>query len=541
MTTLATAASLADLRGLTEPRIFTPPLRELTPDSSLGFDVIDFAENVLEVYLLPWQKWLLIHMFELTPSGSLRYRTVVVLVARQNGKSTLSVVISLYFMAILRRRLILGTAQDLETAEEIWQQAVDLVEENELLSDMKKAVVRGNGKRALVFKTGERYKVRAANRRAARGLSGDLVMMDELREQTNWDAWGAITKTTMARAFALVLALSNAGDAASVVLHHLRKMAHLALGDPDGINKADRLHVDEEPDEELAGFMQEVNDAASLGLFEWSAAPGCSKFDPAGWVQANPSLGHLEGFTFRNLAAAASTDPEWVFRTECLCQWPDSVISGEFWPGSWETSSDPLSARAEGARVVYGLDVEADRSRSSISIATFREDGLRHIEVVASRAGTEWVKGWFLDDTHPERRTRPIVGQDTHGAPSATVLEDLRSVKNEWGEQALNVVKWQGVDLSVGWGELYDGIRGARNADGALVPLVYHRPAPILDLAAGFGKARQLADGGKVWDRRGSTVNMSGLISANAAHWGLLHASEAEQESAYERHGLEMV
>src|SRR5690606_14406289 len=80
-----------------------------------------------------------------------------------------------------------------------------------------------------------RYKVKAANRRAGRGLSGNLVLLDELREHQNWQAWGAITKTTLARAEAMILALSNAGDVTSVVLAYLRRTAHRVLGDPDGI------------------------------------------------------------------------------------------------------------------------------------------------------------------------------------------------------------------------------------------------------------------------------------------------------------------
>ena len=50
--------------GKEVPRIFTPPLRELTPDTSIGFEVIDFAKDVLEMELIPWQKWLLIHALE---------------------------------------------------------------------------------------------------------------------------------------------------------------------------------------------------------------------------------------------------------------------------------------------------------------------------------------------------------------------------------------------------------------------------------------------------------------------------------------------
>src|SRR5689334_24962070 len=90
------AARPAKRFGSEKPRIFTPPLRKLEPRSpatekrTLGYAVIDFATEVCEVDLFPWQRWLLIHALELLPDGSFRFRNVVVLVARQNGKSTLS-------------------------------------------------------------------------------------------------------------------------------------------------------------------------------------------------------------------------------------------------------------------------------------------------------------------------------------------------------------------------------------------------------------------------------------------------------------------
>ena len=52
------------VKGCETPRIYTPPLRELTPDTTLGFEIIDFAETVLQIDLIPWQRWLLIHAFE---------------------------------------------------------------------------------------------------------------------------------------------------------------------------------------------------------------------------------------------------------------------------------------------------------------------------------------------------------------------------------------------------------------------------------------------------------------------------------------------
>ncbi|QIS20597.1 hypothetical protein [Nocardia terpenica] len=60
------------------------------------------------------------------------------------------------------------------------------------------------------------------------------MLLDELREHQSWDAWGASTKTTLARPHAQVWGFSNAGDSLSVVLRYLRALAHQALGWPDG-------------------------------------------------------------------------------------------------------------------------------------------------------------------------------------------------------------------------------------------------------------------------------------------------------------------
>ena len=112
-------------------------------------------------------------------------------------------------------------------------------------------------------------------------------------------------------------------------MRSLRKLAHEALGDPDGINADPTvLQVVVEEDDDL------IEDEDSLGIFEWSAPPGCSIGDRDGWAQANPSLGY--SITEKAIASAARTDPEWVFRTEVLCQWSEGTLDGLFPTGVWE-------------------------------------------------------------------------------------------------------------------------------------------------------------------------------------------------------------
>ena len=45
------------LKGKETPRIYTKSKRRLTPDTTLGFDMVEFAKNVLGVELLPVSSW----------------------------------------------------------------------------------------------------------------------------------------------------------------------------------------------------------------------------------------------------------------------------------------------------------------------------------------------------------------------------------------------------------------------------------------------------------------------------------------------------
>ncbi|MBD8019380.1 terminase [Brevibacterium gallinarum] len=512
--------------GLEAPRVYTPPLRELTPETSLGYDVIEFARDILEVELFPWQKWLLIHMLELRTDGTLRFATVVVLVARQNGKSTLSQVLALWFMMRWGWPLILGTAQDLDLAEEVWEGAVELLEEDDELKELVGQVFRVNGKKSLKLVNGSRYKVKAANRKAGRGLSGNLILLDELREHQSWDAWGAITKTTMAQTLSLVLALSNAGDVTSIVLRYLRLMAHKAIGDPDGICRDaeiqgpaqvdvdELLEEDDDVDLDVEDFAQ---DEDTLGLFEWSAKPDCDVRDRAGWAQANPSMNHPNGIPERNIASACRTDPEWVFRTEVLCQWSDGTLEGPFPPGSWEKGLNETVEDEDGnVQIAPGnsivgpvracIDMSGDRSMTYIAFAGYREDGQPQVEIVAKRRGIDWVKPWMMDDKRRDRIDE-VTGQK-NGAPISDTIKALADDP----DFTIPVVEWAGGDLMAAHGITSDAVRDE---------IVRHNPQPVLDIAAATAVLKQLQDG-FVINRTKSPVDASPLVAFEGALWLLL-------------------
>lgn len=536
--------------GSEEPRIFTPPLRDLTPETTLGYAAIEFAEDVCGIDLFPWQRWLLIHALELAPEltvstldqrGRLdpmfRFRKIVVLVARQNGKSTLSQVLSLFFLYVLGTDLVLGTAQDLDTAEEVWDGALDIIEETPELAALADKPIRVNGKKTIRLHTGERYKVKAANRKAGRGLSGDLILLDELREHQSWDAWAAITKTTMARPAAMIWALSNAGDATSLVLRYLRKMAHAALGDPDGINADDdptallpsEKDLDDLTDLTADGvdpgdlFPEDFDeDGSTLGIFEWSAPPGCPVDDVEGILAANPSCGHC--ISLRTLLGDAKADPEWVFRTECLCQWSDGTLEGPFPPGAWEAgrwaTDDPNPPQIVG-NVVACVDTSADRIKTYIAFAGRQADGSLQVEIVAERAGSDWVEGWLRERAD---LIDAVTGQ-TRGAPVSPLMADLKASF----EGEIAVVDWVGGDVP-GWtGKFYDLVR-----EGGLA----HNPWPSLDLAAATAVPKLTEGGAFMWDRKRSPTDVAPLQAATGATGLLCAPIEAPAVSAYESRGV---
>jgi len=536
---VARTATKKTLYGSEVPRVYTPPLRELTPETTHGFECIAFAEQVLELNLLPWQKWLLIHALELNPDGTYRFRTVVLLVARQNGKSTVMQVLALWRMYLDAAKLILGTAQNLDIAEEQWAGAVDLAEGVPELKEQIEKVNKTNGKKALELETGERYKVQAANRRGGRGLSSELVILDELREHATWDAWAAVSKTTMARKFAQVWAASNAGDALSIVLRFLRNLAHAALGNPDEIEGIEELidqstppAPEDDDDEEL---YDEEEESDSLGIFEWSAAPGCSIWDKEGWAQANPSLGYT--ITVKAIAASARSDPEGTFRTEVLCQWLDTTADGPFPEDTWERSID-VNSTIEGD-YTYCVDMSWDRMTAYISVAGRRPDGKAHAEVVAM-VPPQFVKDYFdkpwtttAGEEMPRRADDPhVVGLtlQAKGAPVSSLLDDLEAVKG------LKVIPWEGTDLGRWTGKFFDAICGvirpekpAENTteEWALGdPLLFHRPQPALDTAARLASTKPLGDSW-VWDRVKSICDAAPLVSVTGAY-GLLVSNEAK-------------
>ncbi|GEL17679.1 hypothetical protein [Pseudonocardia asaccharolytica] len=471
----------AQILGRTEPRLWTRPLVTgppgpcgcgcaLTPATSLGFEAIEFAAEVLGVQLLPWQRWWLIHALELRPEGGYRFRTLLTLIARQNGKTTLLKIVALWAMYMGRAELVLGAAQSLDIARESWAGAVALARGNDELAAEVENVRRANGEICLTLTNGARYRITAATDEAGRGLSVDLLVLDELRAQRDTGAWAALSKTTSARPNGLIVGISNAGSDQSVVLNTLRSAA-LAETEP------------------------------TLGLFEWSAPDGCELDDVDGWAAANPALGRT--LSAASVRTSLATDPAEVFRTEVLCQHVDALDSALDAAG-WKAGADPAgSLAAVRARVAAVVDVAPDGAHVTLGGAALLDDGRVRVEIFGAWSSTEDARRELAELL---ARIGPAAVGWLPAGPAAALAPELR---------ALGAVEIKGQQVHEACQGLADLVQARR---------ILHPADPLLDAHVAGAQRLHTGDGWR-FARRGA-----GHVDAVYAVAGAVHLARTVPE-----------
>lgn len=458
--------------GHRSPRLFTAPLRPLSPATSRGYALVDFAKAI-GCPLLPWQREAAYRALETLPDGTYRFRTVLILVGRQSGKTTLLKVWALWRLLEDDARLVLGTAQDLDVAQEAWQGTVDLAQDKGVPCKVRVA----NGQQCLTLANSARYKIKATTRSAGRGASVDLLILDEIREQRDWLAWGALSKTILARPRGQIVAISNAGDDESVVLNGVRAAA-LSETDP------------------------------TLCLLEWSAPDGCRIDDPEMWAFGIPALGHtiLES----SIRSSLATDPAGLFRTEVLCQHV-STLSTALDASGWAYGADEHGSVAPyRGNLFAGVDVAMDGAHVALVVAAAVGDGRFRVEPVASWESTGDARdelpallarlkptrlGWF--PSGPANALAPIF----QALPYATPLSG---------------------------GDVTSACMGV--GDLVSARLLRHNASPLLDgQATTAGKVTQ-GDGWRFTRRGGG--NCHALYAAAAALWLAQHQAQRPPRAA---------
>lgn len=444
--------------------MWTPPLRELTPDTSYGFDVIRFAAH-LGVQLYPWQEWLLIHGCELAADGRPRFRTVLVEVARQNGKTEVLVVLAAYWLFIERVRLVLGTSTTLDYARAPLDRMVAVIEASRYRRRVRPGWLRTNNNGVWAdTKSGSRYRIAARNRRAGRSLSVDRLIADELREHADYAAWNASYNAMSARPDAQAWALSNAGTPDSVVLNDLRDAA------TDGTDSL-------------------------LGYFGWTSPPGVDAEDVAALCQANPAAGRggIRMDTLLTEAAAAVRAGGLKlagFRTEKLCI-TVPTLDPAIDPRRWEDCAWDGDLSGARDRVALFVDVAPDGEHATLAAGAVLPDDRVAVEVVQAWGGPGAAHRAGVEIPALVRRVRPKALGWLPGGPAAELAAALAR-RRGWPPR--------GVELMEVRGDAAAACMALRSA--VIARQIAHPSDPLID--AHIGAAERLAVGDRwVFGRSG--------------------------------------
>ncbi len=392
----------------------TPPTHYWVPEYDKTFgDAIAELNEAAGFTPDPEQRLALDAIFAKKYGGRSAAFEVGIVCGRQNIKTALEIMAINGWLFYMNERLVVYSAHEFGTAMEVFRLMVDLITNSDLLRQDVKKIVRNHGEEAIELKTGARVIFRTRTKGGGRGLSGNKVVLDEgmfLKPAH----LGALLPTMSAQPDPQVLYGSSAGMAESEVLRDLRDRGR-AGGEPT----AAWLEWCA-PDPVMAC---DAGDRCT----HVKTAVGCGCDKPDYWAQANPALGKRRsngtGLSFEYIKAERRALPVSEFCRERMGWWDlaeegAAPLSVPLWNGLG-------GSQAGMARIIaVGVDVSPDSAVSAIGIATWRDDGLPHVELVEHLPGTGWVLDRILGIT--ERRN-PVAVVINPSGPAGAFEQHLRN------------------------------------------------------------------------------------------------------------------
>lgn len=476
--------------GAQSPRVMTVPPTGL---SSAGQEAVDLAARA-GLILDPWQQRVLDLGMREDAAGNWAAFEVCVNVPRQNGKGGIIEARELWGLFIGGEKLILHSAHEFKTAKNAFKRIEALIRRTPDLHKRVKAYRYTVGEEAIELHTGQVLRFIARSGGSGRGFTGDCNMLDEDMILGD-DAMNALMPTMAAVANPQIWYVGSAGiGRLSVQLGRLRRRALAAL--ESGV-----------PDPSLAYFEWSINGHAA------ECGAGCTAHDevdaPESALIANPAVGYR--LTLEKVAnERLSMSPEGYARerlgvgdypSDGTDQW--QVIPEDAWRALADAQSTP-----EGA-VTFAIDMTPERSHAAIAVAGVWRGGT-HVEVVDHRPGVGWVVK-RAKELHAKHQ--PHCWVVDAGGPAGSLIKDLAE------ELDVTIVSPKVREIGAACGQFYDAVTGQS--------LSHLDQAPLATALAG-AQMRPLGDAW-AWARRGVGVDISPLVAATLAKWGL--GAETEDET----------
>jgi hypothetical protein len=344
------------LLGHQTPRILSCP----AADTSAGAEAIDLAASV-GLDLDPWQRLVLDHSLREQPNGKWSAFEVGLVVSRQNGKGSILEARELAGLILFGEQLIIHSAHEFNTAMEAMRRLEFLIENSDESHKVKR-ISRSHGDEGIELKNGSRIRFKTRTKAGGRGLSGDLVILDEAMILSH-QSIRALMPTLSARPNPQIWYTGSAVDqkveANGYVFAGVRKR---------GVESS----------------------SPRLCFIEWSCEDGDDYAAPQSWAKANPSLGYrISEEYIADEFDAFRSDPE-SFAVERLSigDWPalgadvEPIIPAE----TWEKMRN--SAPRLTGQTTLSLDRTPDRRTWVIGGAQRTADNRVHIEIGYSQNAT---------------------------------------------------------------------------------------------------------------------------------------------------------
>lgn len=487
-------SQLAVRIGCQRPRVVHLPADR---QGSAGPEAVECA-RLAGLELDDWQQWVLDEALSEQSDGQWSAFEVAALVGRQSGKGAILEARQLVGLFLLGERLQVHTAHEFKTCFEHFLRVCNLIEGAPEFDRRVSRIRRGAGEQAIELKGGERLRFLARSGGSGRGMSGDVVYLDEAFALTP-GMMGALLPTLSARPNPQVWYTSSAPLASSSVLHGVRDRGHAGTGD-------------------------------RLFFAEWGCERGVEVDDRDNWYVANPALGIRisEDFIAAELEAMRAMPDEFARERLGVPDLPPSEDgpAAKLPADAWEASrSDRRPSMAEG-EVVFGYDVHDGWATICAATGTLSQGwvevtGDPATAVPDHRSGVHWLPARLVELV---QRWKPrVVGLDGGNGPALGVLAEVREAFTLAGLDPEVVQPLTTGAYKAACESMFTGVK-----DGKV-----HRPRlepDQLHTAGVFAAERTIGDQW-LWDRR-CKVPVSPLVAATIAR-SLLAAGAGPAEDPF--------
>jgi hypothetical protein len=453
---------------------------------------------------------------------------------RQNGKTGGDMTAAcMYRVFLAPPDRTIWTAHLFKTAREAFDDHLALITNTDFLRKRVKKVRQANGEEGIELLSGARLDYMARSKGGGRGLGSGTLFMDEalvLSEQS----MAAIFPTMSARPDPLIVYGSSPGTPESVYLRLLRDRGR-AGGD------ASLIYIEHTAPGSMLepSCVRGVECTHELGD---PAAEGCALDNIAYREEANPALPRR--ISYRYVEGERRALPWRSFARERMGWWDDPVdVDADklLSVKAWQARTDVRSLPADGEPVAVCWDTSPGMMSASVVLATYRDDGDVHLELIAQHSGTAWL-GRYLNGADDQDGLVDRLGLDeVVTLPTDSNLATLEGMPEDLAAMTTTMTRAEVAAAAVRFEAMLDPITrtagGGRHHStlpGVLVheeedrpePGLWHLDDPAL-LAAVVGlRKRPVGDGGWVPSRASSSVDISAVCAALGAVSALQSADQ---------------